>query len=452
VQNEVGPTEYGVFFSLFNLCYLFQIINDLGINNYNNISVAKDEKFLSQNISKILGLKIVLSIIFFSIICLVAICINYPEEYYPLLYLLAINQILVSFILYFRTNVSGLGYYKWDSVVSILDKFILIILLSYLLWFYSSSIESFNIAWFIYAQMVSLIITLLVVVILLISKVKPTSFSFIPSFDTSLLKNSLPFALVILIMSAYSRIDGVMLERILVDGKQEAGIYAASYRILDALNIIGFLFAGLLLPMFSKLVASGEDTKPTLVLSFKLLIAISISVALYCNFFGNQLMLTLYPDQPIDYYSLILKFLTWGFLGIATTHIFGTLLTASHSLKKMNIVFALGLLINVLLNWYFIPIHKAIAAAATTMVTEFFVAVSLVLIVLNQFKYRIDSKTIISLLIYGAVLYGFYYSVSNLLVSEWYIGLILGIIVSFVVSLLLNIIDIRELKAILTDR
>jgi len=300
--------------------------------------------------------------------------------------------------------------------------------------------------------MASLAITLLVVIILLVSKVKSTSFSFTPSFDTSLLKNSLPFALVILIMSAYSKIDGVMLERMLVDGSQESGIYAASYRILDALNIIGFLFAGLLLPMFSKLIASGQNTKPTLVLSFQLLIAIAISVALYCHFFGNQLMLSLYPDQPIGYYSLILKILPWGFLGITTTHIFGTLLTANHSLKKMNIVFALGLVINVSLNGYFIPMHKAIAAAATTMATEIFVAVGLVSIVLSEFKYRIELKPIISLIIYGVVLYGFYYSVSNLLASEWYIGLILGIIVSFVVSLLLNIIDIRELKTILTDR
>lgn len=453
VQNKVGPAEYGIFFSLFNLCYLFQIINDLGLNNYNNTTVAKDENLLIQNLPKILGLKLVLSIMFFGVICVIAFLIDYPDEYYPLLWFIAINQILVSFILYLRTNISGLGFYQWDSFLSVLDKLILIFILAYLLWGYPSNDHpAFSISWFVYAQMASLILTLIVVLMLCLSKIKVSSFSFIPSFDISLLKKSLPFALIVLIMSAYTRIDAIMLERILDDGKQEAGIYAAAYRILDSLNILGFLFAGLLLPMFSKMLAKGEDTQPILVLSYQLLMAIAISIALYASCFGNELMMALYPEHSSAYYATILKYLTWGFLGIATTHILGPLLTANHSLKRMNVVFAVGFLINIMLNWFFIPEYKAMAAAATTLVTEVFVAVGLFYVVMHEFKYRVELKPFFNLLVYGLVLFSFYYSTSTLLDLGWLISLILGIIVSFVVSLLLNIIDIGELKAILINR
>jgi len=448
----VGPAEYGMFFSLFNFCYLFQIISDLGINNYNNTSIAKDNNFIDQHLSKLLGLKIVLALLFFCAICLVAFWVDYPDDYYPLLWLIAINQILVSFILYFRTNISGLGFYKWDSLISILDKLLLISILGYLLWIYSDDAHQFQISWFVYAQMISLLLTLLFVIFSLVSITGSKAFTFAPTFDISTLKKSLPFALVILIMSAYSRIDSVMLERMLPDGKQEAGIYAASYRILDALNIIGFLFAGLLLPMFSKLIADRKDTLPVLIVSFQLLMAIAISVALYSSYFSEQLMMVLYPDHATDDYSMILKLLTWGFIGIATTHIFGTLLTANQSLKKMNFLFTIGLILNVLLNWYFIPEYKALAAAATTFVTEIFVSVGLVFIVLREFKYKAELRPILSLVIYGLVLFGFYYSAASFLGLDWFVSLILGIIVSFVVSLLLNIIDIRVLKAILTDR
>ena len=452
VQNEVGPAEYGMFFSLFNFCYLFQIISDLGINNYNNTSIAKDNNFIDQHLSKLLGLKIVLALLFFCAICLVAFWVDYPDDYYPLLWLIAINQILVSFILYFRTNISGLGFYKWDSLISILDKLLLISILGYLLWIHSDDAHQFQISWFVYAQMGSLLLTLLFVIFSLVSITGSKAFTLAPTFDISTLKKSLPFAFVILIMSAYSRIDSVMLERMLPDGKQEAGIYAASYRILDALNIIGFLFAGLLLPMFSKLIADRKDTLPVLILSLQLLMAIAIPVALYSSYFSEQLMMVLYPDHATDDYSMILKLLTWGFIGIATTHIFGTLLTANHSLKKMNFLFTIGLILNVLLNWYFIPEYKALAAAATTFVTEIFVSVGLVFIVLREFKYKAELRPILSLLIYGLVLFGFYYSAASFLGLDWFVSLILGIIVSFVVSLLLNIIDIRVLKAILTDR
>lgn len=452
VQNKVGPEEYGIFFSLFNFCYLFQIITDLGLNNYNNTSVAKDEGFLSQNISKILGLKLILAVLFFGLIWAVALLLGYPDDYYPLLWFIALNQILVSFILYFRTNVSGSGFYKWDSVLSVLDKLILILILAYLLWAPTRSGSSFDLIWFVYAQMASLLITLLIVVLVLLSTVGSAFIKLMPSFDFGILKKSLPFALVVLTMSAYSRIDSVMLERLLDDNGREAGIYAASYRILDALNIVGFLFAGLLLPMFSKLITSKKDTQPTLILSLKLLIAIAISVALFGSYFGDQFMLALYPDYSDAYYSSIFKILAWGFLGIATTHIFGTLLTADHSLKKMNVVFLVGLLINVLLNWYFIPEYKAQAAATTTLITEIFVAIGLVYIVVNKFSYKVELRTILSLFAYGIILFGFYYSISTLLHLGWLLSLFLGIIVSFVVSLLLDIIDIRELKATLVDR
>ena len=452
VQNEVGPTEYGVFFSLFNFCYLFQFITDLGISNYNNISVATDPSFISKNIKKLLGVRIILAVLFFAFIGLFAFLIDYPETYYPMLWLIALNQILISFILYFRTNISGLGFYKTDSMISVLDKLLLICLVGYLLWFNIANGFEFSIITFVHCQMVSLMVTLITVIVVLFSKSSITSFTLKPSFDFSVIKKSLPYALIVLVMSAYSRIDGVMLERMLDDGGQEAGIYAASYRFLDALNILGFLFAGLLLPMFAKLISTNKSIKSVLLLSFKLINAIAISIALYINYNGDQLMQFLYPLYANDYYSNILILLTWGFLGIATTHIFGTLLTANQSLRRMNIILILGLVINVLLNWYFIPTYKAQAAATTTLITEVVVALGLILIVKSEFKLQIKIKPILSLAAYGLALFAFYHTLSVVINLDWIISLILGIIVSFVVSLLLHIIDIRVLKEVLFTR
>ena len=59
-------------------------------------------------------------------------------------------------------------------------------------------------------------------------------------------------------MSVYNRIDAVMIEQIRSDGETQAGIYAGSYRILNAMNMIGYLFAGLLLPMFAKSLSENK--------------------------------------------------------------------------------------------------------------------------------------------------------------------------------------------------
>lgn len=444
VQNEVGHDQYGIFFSLFNFCYLFQIITDLGLSNYNNTQVAKEVVSAKENVSKILGLKLILSLAFLFIIFFSSMVVDYPEDYYPLLWIIAGNQILISFIVFLRTSLSGLGHYRLDSMLSVLDKLILIAFLAYLLWFYNSANFQFTVEWFVYAQMASLLITLLIVVFFSFSKIKLKTYW--PRINFSLLKKSLPFALIILTMSAYSRIDGVMLERMLDDSGHEAGIYAASYRILDALNIIGFLFAGLLLPMFSRLIGSKSDVEPTLKLAAQLLIAVAISIALYFSFFGDEILMTLYPDYSNSYYTQILTILTWGFLWIAVTHIFGTLLTANESLKKMNYIFIIGLILNVILNWLFIPTHKALAAAGATFITECIIALGLVVIVITELKIKFTIEPILKLLTFGIVICGLYYMLSVILDFNWIVSLFIGMIVSFVVSLLLNIIDIRELK------
>jgi len=48
VQNRVGAHDYGLYFSLLNLSVLFNILIDLGINNYTIRTMARDPD-LAQN-------------------------------------------------------------------------------------------------------------------------------------------------------------------------------------------------------------------------------------------------------------------------------------------------------------------------------------------------------------------------------------------------------------------
>ena len=47
VQNAIGAEAYGTYFALFNFAFLFQVVLDFGINNYNNRQIAgKPELYL----------------------------------------------------------------------------------------------------------------------------------------------------------------------------------------------------------------------------------------------------------------------------------------------------------------------------------------------------------------------------------------------------------------------
>jgi O-antigen/teichoic acid export membrane protein len=54
------------------------------------------------------------------------------------------------------------------------------------------------------------------------------------SINQLILKKSYPYALLILLMMMYSKMDTLMIERLHVDGLKQVGIYAQAYRLLDA--------------------------------------------------------------------------------------------------------------------------------------------------------------------------------------------------------------------------
>ena len=202
-----------------------------------------------------------------------------------------------------------------------------------------------------------------------------------------MIRKSAPFALVLLLMTLYTRMDGVMIERLLADGKAQAGIYAASYRVLDAFNMLGLLFAGLLLPMFSKILNRHDALVNLISTSFGLLSTISIGVSVICWFYADYIVSTLYINTSEEW-SLVFQYLMVTFVAVSWSYIFGTLLTARHSMRTMNSIFLMGLCINLFLNLLLIPPYKALGATWATLVTQF--AVSLGLLIYCNVKLRLN--------------------------------------------------------------
>ena len=60
IINRVGAETYGVYFTLFNFSFLFNIVLDLGINNYSTTTLAKSEHLLPKFFSRLLSLKVLL--------------------------------------------------------------------------------------------------------------------------------------------------------------------------------------------------------------------------------------------------------------------------------------------------------------------------------------------------------------------------------------------------------
>ena len=60
VQNAVGATAYGFYFAIFNLAYIFNILLDVGITNYNTRNIARHPQLIEKHLSGILTVKLML--------------------------------------------------------------------------------------------------------------------------------------------------------------------------------------------------------------------------------------------------------------------------------------------------------------------------------------------------------------------------------------------------------
>lgn len=449
VQNRIGPDEYGTYFAVFNYTYLFSIVLDFGINNFNNRAIARNNKRVGEYLLNLMMVKLFLSVIYLAITFLSATATGFNSHQLMMLFFLAINQILLSAILYFRSNIAALQMFKYDSFISILDRLLTIVFCLVLM--YGSAFKgSFNIMWFIYAQTAALVITALVALVVVMGRTVIKLNIWRGKFTRMILLKSAPFALLALLMGIYYRIDAVMIERMLPNGAHEAGIYAASFRLLDAVNMFGYLFATLLLPLFAGMIRKRENMQPLVKFSSELMFAGSIIVAACCYFFRNEIMLLLYHNST-PYWSIIFGWLMVSFIPMSSIYIFGTLLTAKGSLKMLNLIALGGVVINVGLNLFLIPAYGALGATFATLITQVFAAVAHVIIANRQFSFVYTPRELAKLVLYTIICVACVFAV-RFLPFNWLVNVCIGGLSGIVLIAVFNIVPLAQVRNIITRK
>ena len=386
VQNRVGEDAFGLFFALSGLGFLFNILLDLGINNFNTRQVAADEKVLPERFAKLLILRSALAVFYMVILWVAGWVLGYDADAQELLFWLGMSQLFSAFVLFFRSNLTGLHMFKHDSVVSVLDRLLLICAMSILLWTGITG-KRFQIEWFVYAQVAAYGLTAAVALGMLIGKKMPM-FN-MPGFSESgtIIKQSLPYALLIFLMMVYYRTDGVMLERMLPDGAYQAGLYAKGFTLMEAGNMVTYLFAVLLLPIFTRMLKKGEDILPTLGLSFRWVVAGTWVLTALCVVFPDEILGLRFTGDTAEA-APVFALLMVSFMLFSLSYILSTALTARGDMYVLNRLAMLGMTLNILLNFILIPEFKAVGSAWASVLAHTAVVVGQGWHVWRAFKAR----------------------------------------------------------------
>lgn len=446
VQNTVGAAEYGFYFALFNFSFLLNILLDIGITNYNNRNIAQHNHLLQKHLSGIIALRLLLTAAYIIINLGLAWITGYLSEQPLMLLVLLLNQALISMILYLRSNIAGLHLFRIDSILSVLDRFIMIILCAILLWGNITD-KPFQMEWFIWSQTFAYAITTLVTLLILGSRVKRIQIKWDPKFSVVILKKSYPFAILILLMTFYNRLDPVLIERMLPDGAVQAGIYAQAFRLLDSSNMIAYLFSVLLLPMFSQMIKQKKPLEELVELAFSFIAVPAIMLIAAGVVFKEELMGLLYVAH-IEETSLVFSVLINSFLAISSVYIFGTLLTANGNLKVLNTIALGGMVLNILLNLLLIPRYKALGAAASSLITQYITAGAQIYLAHYIFRFRLRWLLATRYAIFVAFTFGLFELFSHFS-AHFLWKVVLAGLSCFLMALLLKLIRPLELFKLL---
>jgi O-antigen/teichoic acid export membrane protein len=460
VQKAVGTENFGIYFALFNFTFLINIILDLGITQFNNKNIAQNNHLLTKHFSSLFVLKLLLAVAYIIITLIAGFFVGYDLRYMKLIAILGFNQFLIYLILYLRSNIAGLHLFKTDSLISILDRTIMIGICLVLLSGRIIPKDQIDIMHYVYAQSAAYMITAVIAFLVVVRKAEFLRLKLSLPFALMILKKSFPYAILVLLMTFYNRIDGVMLERMLPDplGKHQAGIYAQGYRLLDATNMIAFLFSGLLLPIFSRMLKYKESVEQLVKLSYTLLITPAIIIATGCLFYRHELMHLLYfdklhPDESMTEIGMsapVFALLMCCFIAISTTYIFGTLLTANGNMKELNLMAATGMLINMILNVVMIPRFYALGSAVSSLITQSLMAFIQVVMVQYYFRFRINFRFLLQLFLFVLGVIVINYATRNLHYSDdhWMMNFIVMVAASGLWAFAIRLISIKAMMRI----
>lgn len=374
VQNLTGEVAYGSYFSLFSFSVLFTLLLDMGLSGFNNRAVAADPSRVRIWFGNVLLLRLLLTAAYFIVTISVALAMGYSGGELSMLLVLMLNQVMASMILWLRSNISGMQYLFLDSLLSVADRLVMIVICSVLLW--GGVTEGpFQIRWFIVAQTAAYFTVMCMALVVVIrrggvSGVRPDA-----RVLRSIIVTSLPYAAVVFAMTIYWRAGAVMLERLLPYGAREAGVYAQAFRLFDAFAMIPVMFGGLLLPIMSKELAKGGDIKPLATMAGRMMLApLGVGAVIFATYPGEILDLLYHAPDPgaVNAFTILMLAL----VPVGLVYLFSTILTAAGRFRHLAIITLSGMTVNIILNLILIPSHHAAGASYAALCTQSLVALA----------------------------------------------------------------------------
>lgn len=439
VQNEVGVSTYGIYFSLLGLSVFFNFLLDWGLTVYYNRQLAADPENFTGRTGSYLLLKLLFALVYAALVLGAAWIAGVHR--WDILIPVILIQALTSLFVFLRSIITASQWFHLDAWLSVIDKMLMIIVCGGFLYL-PLTFGKISLLKFLHIQVACTLISVLVVIfILALNKV---SFAIKHGFPSrEVFRATLPYALIVLLMSAHYRLDGFLLERLHPSGEYQAGLYAGAFRLLDAGNMVGFLFASFLLPYLSNLLSKQKPIQRVVLSSRHLLLILSVFISVTVIFKASWLQSLLYEHDGNDA-IIILQWCLPVLIVYSLVHTYATVLTARGHLMPLCYILLAAVTINIFLNLLLIEKWGAVGCCFSALVSQGFCGIATMIYAKKKSGIQIDMRSVLIYIFITGLLAAFYYLSRNVPVSQWFL-MSLAAIFTLAMALQFRLINLKVL-------
>lgn len=363
VARYLGPEQFGILTYALSIVSIFLVISRLGMDSILVRDISKNLSKIKSYMGTAFSLMILASVI--SIALLALLVDIFETDTNTKIYIWIISLSLI-FQTLFVVDYSFQGEVKAKySSMSKVFAFILISFFKIYLVFINAELLSFVL---IYA-FEYLIIGLFLLIMHYIKRDYSFFFASERKSVNPMLKSAWPLILSGLASILYMRVDQIMIKNML--SAHDLGIYSSAIKIYEGWIIIPYVLSLSLLPAIVKLKENSYIRyKENLIKIFSLIFWGSVIVAIVTTIFSESIIMLTFGKEYISS-SLVLVIIMWASVFVSQGSISARYLTVENLEKKIAIRTIIALVINIILNYIFIPIYGIEAAAMATLISVF---------------------------------------------------------------------------------
>ncbi|MDA3802345.1 MAG: flippase [Patescibacteria group bacterium] len=257
----------------------------------------------------------------------------------------------------------------------------------------------------------------------------------------SIIKKSWPLALTIVLNLIYLKADTLVLS--VFKSADEVGLYGATYRIIDVLTTIPFMFAGIILPIITAawLEKRKDYFKKVLQKSLDFMIIAFIPLVIGTQFIAKEIMVMM-AGSEFAQSGQILKILIFSLAAIFIGTMFSHAVIALDKQKKMIGFYVFTSITSLAAYLYFVPKYSYFGAASVTIYSEILIAIFSAYCVSKYSKFKLRWNTAFKSLLAGLTMAFVLYLINQnlaetILDKTTIIGLILTVLIAGIVYLLM---------------